>query len=69
MKNMLLFHMKNISSHEEAVTTQLFIRVFEPDGIFFSGSMVDKKTRYIVIVAASWIFRRVGAFIAKDVNS
>lgn len=72
MKNALLFHMKNISSHEEAVAAQQFQRVFEPDGIFFTGTIAgDKKSggKWVVMVGASWIFHRVGSFVAKDVNS
>ena len=68
MKNQFQYHMKNISNSSEAATVQSFIRIFEPDGRFFFGTATIKKSKCLVMVGASWIFKRVGVVWSKDVS-
>lgn len=68
MKNQFQYHMKNISTSSDAATVQSFIRIFEPDGIFFFGSTTIKKSKYLVMIGASWIFKRAGIVCSKDVS-
>jgi hypothetical protein len=67
MKNQFRYHAKNISTSSDAAMAQSFVRIFEPDGFFFVGTSF-KNAKYLVMIGASWIFKRVGIVSSKDVS-
>lgn len=69
MKNQFHYHTKDINTtSSDAATVQSFIRIFEPDGLFFLGNTTVKRSKYLVMIGASWIFKRVGIVYSKDVS-